>query len=163
MRRLLMTARSQAAWNGLTVSQALWKRKPVIGGAVGGIKLQIINGVTGFPVHSPEGAVRRLSQLMADPQLCAHLGESGYRHVQQNFLLTRHVKDYMLVMLTLDHPDEDAENSNLGAGRLELGRRLLVGCLGGLLLDAGIAQSPDRSDTEDPVRQGDPQREDVPR
>jgi trehalose synthase len=44
---------------GLTVSEALWKGKPVIGGAVGGIKLQIINGVTGFLVHSPEGAANR--------------------------------------------------------------------------------------------------------
>lgn len=92
---------------GLTVSEALWKRKPVIGGAVGGIKLQIINGVTGFLVHSPEGAAIRLAQLLADPRLCARLGENGYRHVKQNFLLTRHVKDYMLVMLALDHPDED--------------------------------------------------------
>jgi trehalose synthase len=95
---------------GLTVSEALWKRKPVIGGAVGGIKIQIINGVTGFLVHSPEGAATRLAQLLADPQLCARLGENGYRHVKQNFLLTRHVKDYMLVMLALDHPDDDIVN-----------------------------------------------------
>jgi trehalose synthase len=92
---------------GLTVSEALWKRKPVIGGAVGGIKLQIINGVTGFLVHSPQGAATRLAQLLADPKLCARLGENGYMHVRQNFLLTRHVKDYMLVMLALDYPDED--------------------------------------------------------
>ena len=92
---------------GLTVSEALWKRKPVIGGAVGGIKLQIINGVTGFLVHSPEGAAKRLAQLLSDQQLREHLGEAGYLHVKQNFLLTRHVKDYMLVMLALDYPDED--------------------------------------------------------
>jgi trehalose synthase len=92
---------------GLTVSEALWKRKPVIGGAVGGIKLQIINGVTGFLVHSPEGAAMRLAQLLGDRRLCADLGENGYRHVKQNFLLTRHVKDYMLVMLALDYPEED--------------------------------------------------------
>jgi trehalose synthase len=92
---------------GLTVSEALWKRKPVIGGAVGGIKLQIINGVTGFLVHSPQGAAMRLAQLLADPKLSAKLGENGYLHVKQNFLLTRHVKDYMLVMLALDYPDED--------------------------------------------------------
>ncbi len=92
---------------GLTVSEALWKRKPVIGGAVGGIKLQVINGVTGFLVHSPEGAARRLAQLLGDRALQARLGENGYQHVKQNFLLTRHVKDYMLVTLALDHPDED--------------------------------------------------------
>jgi trehalose synthase len=92
---------------GLTVSEALWKRKPVIGGAVGGIKLQVINGVTGFLVHSPEGAARRLSQLLGDRALRVTLGENGYQHVKQNFLLTRHVKDYMLVTVALDHPDED--------------------------------------------------------
>lgn len=95
---------------GLTVSEALWKRKPVIGGAVGGIKLQIINGVTGFLVHSPEGAAMRLAQLLGDPQLCARLGENGYLHVKQNFLVTRHVKDYMLVLLAVDHPGEDIIN-----------------------------------------------------
>lgn len=92
---------------GLTVSEALWKRKPVIGGAVGGIKLQVINGVTGFLVHSPEGAAKRLVQLLGDRTLQARLGDNGYQHVKQNFLLTRHVKDYMLVMLALDHPVED--------------------------------------------------------
>jgi trehalose synthase len=92
---------------GLTVSEALWKRKPVIGGAVGGIKLQIINGVTGFLVHSPEGAAKRLAQLLSDPEVGRRMGENGYLHVKQNFLITRHVKDYMLVMLALDYPDED--------------------------------------------------------
>ena len=92
---------------GLTVSEALWKRKPVIGGAVGGIKLQVINGVTGFLVHSPEGAAKRLAQLLGDSTLRAKLGENGYQQVKENFLLTRHVKDYILVMLALDHPGDD--------------------------------------------------------
>jgi trehalose synthase len=92
---------------GLTVSEAMWKRKPVIGGAVGGIRLQIVNGVTGYLVHSPEGAATRLQQLLSDPALCHSLGENGYQQVKQNFLLTRHVKDYMLVMLALDHPGDD--------------------------------------------------------
>lgn len=92
---------------GLTVSEALWKKKPVIGGAVGGIKLQVINGVTGFLVYSPEGAAQRAMQLLADRKLREQMGENGYQHVKQNFLLTRHVKDYMLVMLALEHPNED--------------------------------------------------------
>ncbi len=92
---------------GLTVAEALWKRKPVIGGAVGGIKTQIIDGVTGFLVHSPEGAASRVRQLLDDPELCERMGENGYQHVKQNFLLTRHVKDYLLVMLALEHPGED--------------------------------------------------------
>lgn len=92
---------------GLTVSEALWKKKPVIGSAAGGIRLQVIHGVTGFLVHSPEGAALRAAQLLAEPELCRRMGENGYLHVKQNFLLTRHVKDYMLVMLALDHPGED--------------------------------------------------------
>jgi trehalose synthase len=48
---------------GLTVSEALWKRKPVVGGAASGIKLQVIDGVTGFLVHSPEGAATGITQL----------------------------------------------------------------------------------------------------
>jgi trehalose synthase len=92
---------------GLTVAEALWKHKPVIGGAVGGIRIQIINGVTGYLVHSPEGAAQRMLQLLDDEELCTRLGENGYQHVKQNFLLTRHVRDYLLVMLALEHPNED--------------------------------------------------------
>jgi trehalose synthase len=91
---------------GLTVSEALWKKKPVIGGAVGGIKLQIIDGVTGFLVHSPEGAATRITQLLGDRKLRERLGENGYLHVKQNFLVTRHVKDYILTMLALEHRGE---------------------------------------------------------
>lgn len=89
---------------GLTVSEALWKKKPVIGGAAGGIKVQVLNGITGFVVHSPEGAANRALQLLSDPALRGRMGENGHLHVKQNFLLTRHVKDYMLLMLALDYP-----------------------------------------------------------
>jgi len=92
---------------GLTVSEALWKKKPVIGGAVGGIKAQVINGVTGFLVHSPEGAARRIATLLSDPVLRRRLGENGHRHVRDNFLITRHIRNYLLVLLALDSPHED--------------------------------------------------------
>ncbi len=92
---------------GLTVSEALWKRKPVIGGAVGGIKRQILDGVTGFLVKSPEEAARRAVQLLGDGELRRRMGENGYRHVKQNFLLTRQVKDCLMVMLALEHPGEE--------------------------------------------------------
>jgi trehalose synthase len=97
---------------GLTVSEALWKRKPVIGGAVGGIRLQIINGLTGFLVHSAEGTAQRALQLLEDPALCRQMGEWGYQHVKQNFLITRHVKDYLLLMLALEHPNQDVVHLN---------------------------------------------------
>jgi trehalose synthase len=92
---------------GLRVSEALWKRKPVIGGAVGAIKCQVVNGVTGFLVHSPEGAATRAQQLLADPDMRKQMGENGREHVRQNFLLTRHVRDYLLAMLALYHPGQD--------------------------------------------------------
>jgi trehalose synthase len=91
---------------GLTVSEALWKKKPVIGGAVGGIKLQVIDGVTGFLVHSAEGAANRIAQLLGDRRQRERLGENGHLHVKQNFLLTRNVKDYVLTLLALEHPRE---------------------------------------------------------
>lgn len=97
---------------GLTVSEALWKRKPVIGGAVGGIKLQIINGVTGYLAHSVEGTANRISELLRDGRLRERMAENGYQHVRQNFLVTRHVKDYLMTMLALDHPGESVTYLN---------------------------------------------------
>jgi len=90
----------------LTVSEALWKKKAVVGGAAGGIKLQVIDGMTGFLVHSVEGAATRITQLLGDRRLRERMGENGYQHVRQNFLVTRHVRDYVLTMLALEHPGE---------------------------------------------------------
>jgi trehalose synthase len=92
---------------GLTVSEALWKKKPVIGGAVGGIKLQVIDGVTGFLVHSPEGAANRIAELLGNRRLRERMGENGYLHVKDNFLVTRHARDYLLAILALEHPREN--------------------------------------------------------
>ncbi|MEE2638779.1 MAG: glycosyltransferase [Acidobacteriota bacterium] len=92
---------------GLTVTEALWKRKPVIGGAVGGIRLQILNGVTGFLVHSPEGAARRVVELLNDAALRKTVGDAGHEHVKENFLTTRHIRDYLLLMLAVEHAGSD--------------------------------------------------------
>ena len=92
---------------GLTVAEALWKRKPVIGGAVGGIKLQLLNGVTGFLVHSPEGAANRITELLANRELRQAIGDAGHRYVRDNFLTTRHIRDYLLLMLAIENKDTD--------------------------------------------------------
>lgn len=84
---------------GLTVTEAMWKGKPVIGGAVGGIPAQIIHGETGFLVNSPEGAAYRIRYLLSHPQVGSAMGEKGREHVRYNFLITRHVRDYLLLML----------------------------------------------------------------
>ena len=100
---------------GLTVTEALWKRRPVIGGAVGGIKLQVLNGVTGHLVHSPEGAANRVVELLGDEQLRRSIGTNGHQHVRENFLTTRHVRDYLLMILAVEHRDKDI--TLLTAGR----------------------------------------------
>jgi trehalose synthase len=86
---------------GLTVSEGLWKGKPVIGGATGGIPLQILDGVTGYLVNSPEGAAFRTRFLLNHPEVAQEMGRRGVEHVRQNFLLTRNIRDYLMIMLTL--------------------------------------------------------------
>lgn len=92
---------------GLTVSEALWKEKPVIAGAVGGIPLQIVHQHSGILVHSVEGAAYWMKKLLHEPQLAKKLGENGREHVRQNFLLTRHLRDYLLLFLSLEHAGSD--------------------------------------------------------
>lgn len=92
---------------GLTVSEALWKGKPVIAGAVGGIPQQIIHKHSGILVHSVEGAAYWMRQLLQQPAFAKKLGENGREHVRSNFLLTRHLRDYMLLFLASEHPDSD--------------------------------------------------------
>ncbi|MDH3442282.1 MAG: glycosyltransferase [Deltaproteobacteria bacterium] len=84
---------------GLTVTEGMWKGKPVIGGAVGGIPSQIIHGQTGFLVHSVDGAAFRLRFLLTHPRAAQRMGQQGKEHVRRHFLSTRHVRDYLLLML----------------------------------------------------------------
>ncbi len=91
---------------GLTVSEALWKRKPVIAGAVGGIPLQIQHRFTGLLCYSIEGAVYALRQLLTNPEYAGWLGENGRQHVKQNFLITRQLRDYLLMFLSLYYPGD---------------------------------------------------------
>ena len=88
---------------GLTVTEALWKAKPVVASAVGGIPLQVKNKLTGLCSHGIEGTAFALRQLLANPDYAKWLGENGREHVRYNFLITRHIKDYILLFLTLYH------------------------------------------------------------
>ena len=85
----------------LTVSEALWKAKPVVASAVGGIPLQIKHKYGGLLCHSIEGAAFAIKQLLNAPEYAKKLGENGREHIRQNFLLTRHLKEYMLLFLSL--------------------------------------------------------------
>ncbi|MFH1854138.1 MAG: glycosyltransferase [Candidatus Omnitrophota bacterium] len=87
----------------LTVSEALWKGKPVVASSVGGIPLQITHKHSGLLCHSIEGAAFYIKQLLNAPEYARKLGENGREHIKQNFLLTRHLKEYMLLFLSLYH------------------------------------------------------------
>jgi len=97
---------------GLTVTEAMWKGKPVIGGDTGGIRLQVIDYHTGFLVNSPEGAALRIRYLLQRPRRVAEMGAKARAYVQENFLLTRQVREYLTAVLGLHHATED---------RIELG------------------------------------------
>jgi trehalose synthase len=88
---------------GLTVSEALWKGRPVIGGETGGILLQVVSNHTGFLVNTPEGAAFRIRYLLSRPDQRKIMGEKGHRFVRENFLLTRHLREYLTMMLALRH------------------------------------------------------------
>ena len=88
---------------GLTVSEALWKERPVIGGNTGGIPLQVIHNVTGFLVDTPEEAAHYALYLLRNPDVRERLGRNGREHVRKNFLITRELRDYLMIAaLTLN-------------------------------------------------------------
>jgi trehalose synthase len=88
----------------LTVSEALWKSRPVVGGAVGGIPVQIIDGHTGLLAHTVEGAGLAIRSLLNRPDFARELGENGRCRVKDEFLITKNLKRYLLLLLGLDKP-----------------------------------------------------------
>ncbi len=91
---------------GLTVAEALWKSKPVVASHVGGIPLQIKHRYSGLLCHTLEGAAFGIKQLLNSPRYARQLGENGREHIQNNFLLTRHLRDYLLLFLSLFHTED---------------------------------------------------------
>jgi len=91
---------------GLTVAEALWKGKPVVASNVGGIPLQIKHKYSGLLCHSIEGTSFAIKQLLSSPAYAKKLGENGREHIKNNFLITRHLRDYMLLFLSLYHPED---------------------------------------------------------
>ena len=92
---------------GLTVSEALWKGKPVIAGAVGGIPLQITHKYSGILTRTIDGTAYWMKRLLHEPAFAKKLGENGREHVRENFLLTRHLRDYLLLALYLEKGGQD--------------------------------------------------------
>jgi trehalose synthase len=87
---------------GLTVTEALWKGKPTIAGAVGGIPNQIIHQLTGVLVHSVEGCAFQIRYLLTHPDFAKRIGASGREHVKENFLMTTNVKRWLLLFRILE-------------------------------------------------------------
>lgn len=89
---------------GLVVTEALWKKKPVIGGNTGGIRLQVVNHQTGYLVNTPEGAAERMRFLLQMPHMISELGEKGHSYVRDNFLTIRDLRDYLTLIISLIKP-----------------------------------------------------------
>lgn len=86
---------------GLSVTEALWKEVPVVGGNVGGIPLQIKDGTTGFLANTIEEAAKKTLYLLKNPERAKEMGKEGREHVLRNFLITRHLKDYLELFIQL--------------------------------------------------------------
>jgi len=84
---------------GLVVTEGMWKGKPVIGGDVGGIRLQVVNYHTGFLVNTPEGAAHRIRYFLHHQESIDRMGATAREFVRENFLLTRHLREYLTLML----------------------------------------------------------------
>lgn len=91
---------------GLTVAEALWKAKPVIASAVGGIPLQIKHEYSGILTHTIEGTAYWIKRLLSDPEYAKSLGVNGKEHVKNHFLITRHLRDYLMLFLSLSHAED---------------------------------------------------------
>ena len=86
---------------GLVVTEALWKGTPVVGGNVGGIPLQVLDGETGFLVDSVEACAEKTLYLLQHPDEAQRMGAQGREHVRRNFLSTRHLRDYLQLFTDL--------------------------------------------------------------
>jgi trehalose synthase len=86
---------------GLTVAEALWKKKPVVASAMGGIPLQVIHKHTGLLSHSVEGAAYQIRFLLSHPEIAQKLGEQGHEHVLENFVVTTNLKRHLTLFLHL--------------------------------------------------------------
>ena len=89
---------------GLGAAEAMWKAKPVVGGFAGGLSQQIIYDVTGYTVHSVEGAAFRIRHLLNNPDLIARMGAAGREHVRRSFLVTRELTDYLALLIHVTEP-----------------------------------------------------------
>lgn len=87
---------------GLTVTEAMWKSKPIIGGNVGGIRLQIRNRYNGYLVNSISECAQKIIYLLNNSKLRNKIGKKAKKSVKENYLITRLLKDYLTVLSDLN-------------------------------------------------------------
>ncbi len=92
---------------GLTVSEGLWKGKPVVAGNTGGIKLQVIDHYNGFLINTSEGAALRIRYLLKQRRVLEEMGERAHQFVLENFLITRHLREYLTLVVALLHGSDE--------------------------------------------------------
>ncbi len=92
---------------GLTVTEAMWKAKPVVGNDIGGIRHQIIHGTSGFLIHSVEGLAYRIRQLFGNPAMAQRFGQQAREYVRNILLVPHHVRRWLLLMHSLRAGEED--------------------------------------------------------
>jgi len=96
---LILIQKSLREGFGLTVTEGMWKKKPVVASAVGGIPLQVIHKQTGLLSHSIEGTAYQIRFLLSNPAIAQKLGEQGHEHVREHFLITSSVRRYLTLFL----------------------------------------------------------------
>jgi len=101
---------------GLTVTEALWKSRPVVAGRVGGIVDQVTDGETGWLVDSVEECAQAVSEVLADPDRARAMARLGKEHVRQHFLTPRLLRDWLALFNMLDGRDTDAGSALAAVG-----------------------------------------------
>lgn len=86
---------------GLSVTEAMWKGKPVIGSQTGGITLQVMYGQTGYTANSVEGTAFYTRYLLNNPAIANEMGRRARERVRQHFLITRHLEDYLSLLILM--------------------------------------------------------------
>ncbi|MBN2378275.1 glycosyltransferase [candidate division WOR-3 bacterium] len=92
---------------GLTVTEAMWKGKPVVGTDIGGIRHQIMHGVSGFLTHSVEGLAYRIRQLFGNPGMARRFGTQAREYVRNNLLVPHHIRRWLLLFHSLRQSNGD--------------------------------------------------------
>jgi trehalose synthase len=87
---------------GLTVTEAIWKGRPLVGGAVGGIPAQVSDGETGFLVSTVDECASRCLEILQDPGLGKQLGRAGKEAVRKRFLMPRLLRDWLALFEHLE-------------------------------------------------------------